>query len=108
MVDRIDANRFEHEVLNERLSKSFISDNKVAAYGKGFSNMSCFTCSGHPKHGNENDVSIDAMCLIDEEEIRSSYSSDFSSYATSFCDNALGSGFNVYDNSLYDDSVDDS
>ena len=109
MVDQFDAdNKFEHEFLSERLSKGFILDNEVAAYGNGFSDVSCFARSGHPKHGNENDVDIDATCVIDEEEIRSSCNSDFTSYAASFYDNELGSGFKVYDNLLYDDNVDDS
>ena len=76
-------------------------------YGKGFSDESWSIHRGHPKHGNEGDAIIDTICVINEKERKSSYNSGFSSYTACFCDNALGSGFKVCDNALYDDDLDD-
>ena len=71
MVDQIDANEFEHEVLSERVSKGFTSDNEVVAYGKRFSDESWSIYSGHPKQGNEDDAIIDTICALGEKESKS-------------------------------------
>lgn len=107
MVDQFDANGSKHGVFSERLLKGFMLDNEVASYGNGFSDESCPIHRGNPKLGNEGDVIIDTIHVVDEEESKSSYDSKFLSYATSFYDNTLGNGFKVFDNISYGDDLDD-
>ena len=46
------------------------------------------------------------ICLVEEIESESSYSSDFSSHAESLHEDEMGSEFKVYTNALYDEDLD--
>lgn len=62
----------------------------------------------HLDEDNENNIDLISICSVDGEENESSYDSNFLSYVASVCDNTLGNGFKVYDNSLYDEDCDEN
>ena len=106
MVNPIDISEFEYEDFNRGLSNVFTSDNKVVACSEGFRNESWFIQNGYPKQDNEENVIMDTICLVGEIESESSYSSEFSSYVGSFCEDRMGSDIKVFNNALYDEDFD--
>ena len=105
MLSPVNESKFEDS--NEELSNAFISENKDRTYSEVFRNESQSVCNGYPKQADEEDVTIDTICLVEEIEKDSSYSSDFSSHVESFHEDRVGSEFKVYNNALYDDACED-
>ena len=94
LEDRCNSNQ---EYINDyEVNASTLNDDWIARH------------LSHLDEDNEKNIDLISICFVDGEENEFSCSSDFSSYATSVCDNTLGNGFKVYDNALYDEDCDDN
>jgi hypothetical protein len=101
------VNESDFEDSNEELLNAFTSHNKYPPCSVVFRNDSQCVHNGYPKQVDKEDVTIDTICLVEEIEKESLYSSDFSSYAESFHEDRVDSKFQVYNNILYDDACED-